>query len=114
MGAGRLHTDFLPETGMAMKKVLVERSELLIKEGMEIEFAAVMDERGLPLLAGLPGVNSVKLGRGVENPSKFMLLIEWEAMDAHVAFTKNPAYGEFRQMLGPFSKGGAMEHFEMS
>jgi heme-degrading monooxygenase HmoA len=98
---------------MATKKVLVERSELLIKEGMEVEFAAVMDERGLPLLAGLPGVNSVKLGRGVENPSKFMLLIEWEAMDAHVAFTKNPAYGEFRQMLGPFSKGGAMEHFEM-
>jgi heme-degrading monooxygenase HmoA len=93
--------------------MLLERSELLIREGMEENFAATMRKQGLALLASVPGVVSVKQGRGVENPGKFMLLVEWESMDAHIAFPKNPVYGEFRQLIGSFSKGGAMEHFEM-
>jgi heme-degrading monooxygenase HmoA len=93
--------------------MLVERSELLIKDGLEQDFAAVMTERGIPLLAGIPGVNSVEFGRGVENPGKFMLLIAWEAMDAHTAFKSNPAYPRFRQLLAPYSRGGSMEHFDM-
>ena len=55
----------------------------------------------------------VRKSLSVENPGKFMLLVEWESMDAHIAFPKNPVYGEFRQLIGSFSKGGAMEHFEM-
>jgi heme-degrading monooxygenase HmoA len=93
--------------------MLIERAEVLIREGSEDEFARAMDERGLALLASVPGVRSVKFGRGVENAGKFMLLVEWEAMDAHTAFTKSPAYGAFRQVLGPFAKGGSMEHFQM-
>ena len=93
--------------------MLLERSELLIKEGEEDSFATVMRERGLPLLAGVPGVQSVKIGRGVENPGKFMLLVAWEAMDAHAAFGKSPASTDLRALIRPFSKGGVMEHFEM-
>jgi heme-degrading monooxygenase HmoA len=98
---------------MATEKTLVERSEIMIKEGMEEGFAAAMQERGVALLAGVPGLTSVKLGRGVENPGKFMLLVTWEAMDAHVAFSKSQACKDLRALIGPYSKGGAMEHFEM-
>jgi heme-degrading monooxygenase HmoA len=94
--------------------MLVERAELLIKEGSEDAFAAAMANRGVALLSGLDGASSVRLGRGVENPSKFMLLITWETMDAHVAFTKDPLFLEFRELIGPFSAGGAMEHFQMT
>ena len=94
--------------------MLVERAEMLIKEGSEEDFATVMADRGTPLLAGLEGVKSVKLGRGVENPDKFMLLVEWETMDAHIAFTKNPKFTEFRALLSPFTRGGSMEHFNMN
>ena len=52
-------------------------------------------------------------GRGVESPDKFMLLIEWQTMDAHVAFTRDPSFTEFRAILAPFTKGGSMEHFTM-
>ena len=93
--------------------MLVERSELLVKEGMEEEFAATMRERGNPLLASIPGVRSVNMGRSVENPDKFILLVEWESMPAHDAFKDNPNYGPFRQILAPYVKGGAMEHFTM-
>ncbi|WP_281360065.1 hypothetical protein [Caulobacter soli] len=43
-----------------------------------------------------------------------MLLITWETMDAHVAFTTASLFQEFRELLGPFTIGGGMEHFEMS
>ena len=77
--------------------MLVERSELIIKDGLEADFAATMSERGIPLLCSVPGVNTVQFGRGVENPGKFMLLVEWTAMDAHTAFKSNPVYPEFSQ-----------------
>jgi heme-degrading monooxygenase HmoA len=93
--------------------MLVERSELLIKAGVEDDFAAVMNDRGLPILKGVPGVVSVQMGRGVENPSKFILLVEWETMDAHTAFKSNPVYPEFGQLFGPYAQGGTMEHFEI-
>lgn len=93
--------------------MLLERAELLIKEGQEEGFSAVMKERGIGLLSGVPGVRSVSLGRGVENPGKFMLLIEWQNMDAHGAYNKSPVCGEVRALIGRFSKGGSMEHFQM-
>jgi heme-degrading monooxygenase HmoA len=93
--------------------MLLERSELLIKEGQEEAFCAAMKHEGVGKLTGVPGVMSVNLGRGVENPGKFMLLIEWESLDAHKAYNKTPVCGEIRALIGRFSRGGSMEHFQM-
>lgn len=93
--------------------MLLERTELLIKEGQEQAFAAAMKDEGIRLLASVPGVISVNAGRGVENPGKFLLLVEWENMDAHAAYNKAPVCGEIRALIGRFSKGGSMEHFQM-
>ena len=93
--------------------MLVEQSLLQIQEGMDEQFDAVRTDKGLPLLRAVAGATAVTFGRGVENPDKFMLLIEWEAMDAHLAFTRDPAFTDFRALLTPFTMGGAMEHFEM-
>jgi heme-degrading monooxygenase HmoA len=94
--------------------MLVERAELQIREGMEAEFSTAMANQGLALLASVPGVQSVRIGRGVENPQKFLLLVTWDALESHAAFTKSPAMTEFRALLKPFSTGGAMEHFNMN
>jgi heme-degrading monooxygenase HmoA len=93
--------------------MLLERAELIIKEGQEEAFAAAMRDKALGLLRGFPGVRSAELGRGVENPEKFMLLVEWESMDAHTAFKGSDVYMPFVQVFAPFSNGGSMEHFEM-
>lgn len=94
--------------------MLVERSELIINDGLEDDFAVTMSARAIPLLSSVPGVNTVQFGRGVENPGKFMLLVAWSAMDAHTAFRSNPVYPEFSQLLRPFVKAGAMEHFHIA
>lgn len=93
--------------------MLLERSEIMTKEGMEQPFFASMTSKGVPLLESVPGVRSVQFGQGVENPQKFLLLVEWETMDAHTAFTKTPARMELGALIRPFSTGGAMEHFQM-
>ena len=94
--------------------MLLERAELLAKEGAEAEMVAVMTERAVPLLAAVPGVLSVRFGRGVENPDKFLLLVQWESIDSHTAFSQTPVSTEFRGLIMPVSRGGAMEHFEMA
>ena len=93
--------------------MLLERAEIMITEGTEKAFAAAMHERGLAMLKAVPGVRSVQFGRGVENPSKFMLLVEWDSLDSHTAFAKSTIYSPFAKIFVPFSKGGSMEHFEM-
>jgi heme-degrading monooxygenase HmoA len=93
--------------------MVLERSEVTIKPGMEDAFLAAMQERGLALLAGLPGCKSAKLGRGIENPDKFILLLEWESVEAHKAAIPDPNFAAFREIIMPVSAGGAMEHFAM-
>ena len=93
--------------------MLLERSEISVKAGKDDEFDALLRFKAVPLLRDYPGVQSVQWGRGHENPDKFLLMVVWDNMDAHVAFTQSPLFGPFREMLMAFSKGGAMEHFNM-
>ena len=93
--------------------MLLERAEILINEGREQGFSTAMRDRGIQMLASVPGVMSVNFGQGVENPGKFMLLVEWESMDAHRAYNTTCVCGEVRALIGGFSKGGSMEHFKM-
>lgn len=94
--------------------MLLERAEMIVREGMEEEFAAVMSDRAVPFLQAIDGASNVSVGRGIENANKFMLLVEWKDMDAHIAFTQMTVFGEFREMLMPYTTGGAMEHFNMA
>jgi len=91
--------------------MLLERAEILIKEGQEDGFWSAMQATGLKMLTSVAGVISAKIGRGVENPGKFIFLVEWESMQAHAAFNKAPICGEFRALIGGYSRGGSMEHF---
>ncbi|MBU6268647.1 MAG: antibiotic biosynthesis monooxygenase [Sphingomonadales bacterium] len=91
--------------------MLLERAELQCRPGLEAEFETVLKGRVSEILLSVPGVNSVKIGRGVENPEKFMILAHWDSMEAHAGFKHLPVYPEFGGLFAPYSIGGAMEHF---
>jgi quinol monooxygenase YgiN len=94
--------------------MIIERAEIPVKPGMETDFVAAMSTKGIAILAAAPGCASVRLGRGVENPSKFILLLEWDSVESHTALTKTPAFDEFKVLVGPFFRGAPnMEHFDM-
>jgi heme-degrading monooxygenase HmoA len=94
--------------------MFIERAEIPVKEGMEDAFAAAMAAKGTAMLAAAPGCSKVTVGRGVESPSKFILLLEWDSVESHTALTKTPAFAEFGALVGPFFGGAPnMEHFEV-
>lgn len=91
--------------------MVYERAELPVVPGKEDEFEAALTQ-ALPLLSGDGGAHSVWWGRGVENPSKFILLVQWDSPEHHVAFTKTDAFAEFAGLVRSFYSGKPyVEHF---
>jgi quinol monooxygenase YgiN len=94
--------------------MFIERAEFPVKEGMEDEFAEAMRTRGIALLSAAEGCHSVEVGRGVENPGKFILLLKWESVEAHIALTKTQAFDTFKALVAPYFAGASnMEHFAL-
>ena len=94
--------------------MIIERAELPVKEGMEDEFASAMRDRALAILGSAPGCISLRFGRGVESPSTFILLIEWDSVQAHMDFRDTEAFGEFASITRDFyADAPRMEHFEI-
>ena len=92
--------------------MVYERVHIQIKPGEEEPFEAAMRESGLGLLGCGEGCHSVVLARGVENPESYLLLLQWDEVDAHMEFTRTPEFAQFRELAGPFfADAPAMEHF---
>lgn len=92
--------------------MVIERVALRIKDGQQEAFEEAMSE-ARKLLEGAAGSRAVTVGRGVENPSTYVLLIEWDSVDDHVTFTKTDEFGQFGGAVGQyFADKPAMEHFE--
>ena len=66
--------------------MIIERVELQVAEGKEEAFATILGD-ARKILSSADGCRSVAAARGVENPSKFLLLLEWDSVGHHVAFT---------------------------
>jgi heme-degrading monooxygenase HmoA len=91
--------------------MVIERAELPITSGREREFEQIFT-RARRLLEEARGCRQVALARGVETPSKYLLLIQWETLEAHQAFTSTPAFETFKTLAGPFFAGRPnTEHF---
>jgi heme-degrading monooxygenase HmoA len=64
------------------------------------------------VLAGQPGVRSIRMTHGVETPDRFVLLVEWGSIADHAAFRASPAFGTWRSHIGPhFAGPPRVEHF---
>jgi heme-degrading monooxygenase HmoA len=92
--------------------MVIERSELPIEpdrtRDFEQAFGAVEHQ-----LRGAPGCLGTRLSRGIESPSKYLLLIEWQSVEAHKAFTQAHNFTIFRDSIAPFFAGKpATEHFD--
>ncbi len=56
-----------------------------------------------PLFKASRGCHSMALERGVEDPTSYRLLIEWETIEDHMqTFRNSLAFVEWRALAGPF------------
>jgi heme-degrading monooxygenase HmoA len=93
--------------------VITEHALLPVIPGQEAEFIETMD-RAKTIIAASPGFVSLRVGRCLERPSNFLLLVEWETLEAHTeAFRNSDAYQEWRSLLHHFyDPFPVVEHFE--
>jgi quinol monooxygenase YgiN len=94
--------------------MLTERVEFVVAEGREQEFLDYLDSYRA-MFGGIAGCLSYRFGRGVEDPSRTLLLVEWESMAAHEAARAPDSFKKFGQGIGPFLAGApTMVHFDMA
>jgi heme-degrading monooxygenase HmoA len=67
-----------------------------------------------PILAGTPGCRSVRMTHGIESPSRFVLLVEWDSVAAHQDnFRGTDRFTRWRGHIGPyFARPPLVEHYQ--
>lgn len=83
-----------------------------VTAGQEDQFSAAY-RKARSLLTDTPGYRSVLMTRGVESPSRFVLLVEWDSVEAHhTNFRASDRFPAWRQLIGPyFATPPRVEHF---
>jgi heme-degrading monooxygenase HmoA len=92
--------------------MVLEVALIDVQDGRTDEFAAAYAE-AYPIVATTPGCRSVRMTRGVETPTRFVLLIEWDSVDAHLDnFRATDRFARWRALIGPYFDGAPrVEHF---
>jgi heme-degrading monooxygenase HmoA len=95
--------------------VILEVADIRIQPGRQAEFDVAI-QRGLnEVISKARGFRGYKVNRGVESPTRYLLMIFWDTLEDHtVGFRGSPAFDQWRAIVGPFFAGPPhVEHFEL-
>ena len=77
-------------------------------DGFEAAYLSVRS-----LVAETDGCQAVRMTHGIESPNRFVLLVEWDSVQAHEAnFRQTERWVQWRAAIGPFfAHPPLVEHF---
>lgn len=82
-----------------------EHAVIHVQPGTNAAFEAAYAKAREVLLAS-PGARTASLSLCVEDASRYLLLVEWDTLEAHTdTFRNSPAFTEWRALIGPFFDG---------
>jgi heme-degrading monooxygenase HmoA len=91
--------------------MILEVALIDVTAGAEAAFEAGFREVR-SVLESSPGLLSLRMTHGVETPTRFVLLVEWESLEAHETFRDSERFGVWRAGIGPhFANPPRVEHF---
>jgi heme-degrading monooxygenase HmoA len=92
--------------------MILEIALIDIRPGQEDAFATAY-VKARHLVATTPGCRSVRMTRGIESPSRFVLLVEWDSIEAHLeTFRGSDRFGRWRALIGEYFAGPpVVEHY---
>jgi heme-degrading monooxygenase HmoA len=92
--------------------MVLEHALLDVISGLEVEFEEAFS-RARDVISKSPGFISLKIVRGIERPSAYLLLVEWESLEDHtIGFRQSARYAEWRELLHHFyDPFPVVEHF---
>ena len=82
--------------------MVLEIADIRVQPGTADEFVAAF--HGIKhVFDSVEGFRSARLTHGIESPERFVLLIEWDSVEAHVTnFRGSPLYAQWGAAVGPF------------
>ena len=78
--------------------MILEVAVLNIRAGQREAF-----EQAAPIISSMAGYVSHSLQHGVENPDRYILLVNWQTLEDYtVGFRGSPQYQEWKRLAAPF------------
>lgn len=92
--------------------MIVERALMSIHPGQEADFEAAMAQ-ARHVVAQAKGFRSIRVTRGIESPSTYLLILEWDTLEDHtVGFRESELFTQWRGLIGQyFAQPPAVEHY---
>jgi heme-degrading monooxygenase HmoA len=82
--------------------MVLEVAILDVKTGQNATFEAAF-QQAAPLIASIPGYVSHELQHCLENSQRYILLVQWQTLEAHtVGFRQSAQYQEWKRLLHHF------------
>ena len=93
--------------------MILEVAMLTVHAGLERAFEEAMAKAAL-VIASSRGYLGHELRRCLETPGRYLLLVQWETLEAHtVGFRQSPAFAQWRAIIGGFFAAAPLvEHYE--
>jgi heme-degrading monooxygenase HmoA len=93
--------------------VILEVAVLNVRPGSEDAFEAAFRQAS-SIIASMPGFVSLRLERCVEVPNRYILLVDWQSLEAHtIGFRGSAQYQEWKRLLHHFyDPFPTVEHYE--
>ena len=91
---------------------VLEAVILHVHPGREAAYEAAFREAS-PIIAASPGYRRHELRRCIEHPGQYLLLVEWDTLEAHtVGFRQSAAYQDWKRLLhGFYDPFPVVEHY---
>ena len=95
--------------------MILEAVILDVVPGRETEFESAFAQAS-PIIASINGYISHQLQRCMENSSRYLLLVQWETLEAHtIGFRGSPEYQEWKKLLHHFyNPFPVVQHYELA
>src|SRR5690606_32409465 len=102
-GAARSHRRAGRERwGERRRRMILEVAVLDVRPGQGAEFEAAFRE-AQSIIASMPGYLRHELRHCVEREDRYLLLVEWETLEAHtVGFRRSAEYQRWKELLHHF------------
>lgn len=93
--------------------MILEVATLDVRPGQERAFETAFTQAS-GMMSQIDGYLSHRLQRGIENPSRYVLLVEWQTLEDHtVGFRQSTSYQEWKRLLHHFyDPFPTVEHFK--
>jgi len=95
--------------------MILEIAEIHVQEGTGEQFEAGLKESAEKYISKTEGYTKHELRRSMEEPTRYILLVTWETLDAHmVNFRESDTFPKHRALISPyFAQPPNIQHFEL-